>query len=86
MNEKSRCTHGKSDNCPNCSMVKMVAYLNNDDKIVWYSYFKEDKRYGRVEMISGQMGTRLEKKHGEDVKKMMFFDNKSEGKQMIGES
>jgi len=86
MNGKTKCTHGNSSSCPDCSLVKMVSYLNNDDKIVWYSFFKEDKRYGRLEMISGQMGSRLEKKHGEDVKKMMFFDNTSDGKPMIGEN
>ena len=86
MSKKQRCPHGKSDSCPECSLVKMVAYLQNDDKIVWYSFFKEDKRYGRVEMISGVMGSRLEQKHGQEVKKMMFFDNRAQGKPMIGES
>ncbi|MUP44867.1 hypothetical protein E0K83_03795 [Gramella sp. BOM4] len=86
MSTKQRCPHGKSDSCPDCSKVKMVAYLMNDHKIVWYSFFKEDKRYGRVEMISGVMGSRLEKKHGKDVKKMMFFDNLASEKPMIGES
>jgi len=86
MSKKQKCPHENSDNCPQCSMVKMVAYLTNDDKVVWYSYFREDSRYGRLEMISGQMGDRLQKKHGEAVKKIMFFDNKTNGKPMIGES
>jgi len=83
---RNECSHGNTNNCQECSLVKMVAYLQTDDKIVWYSYFKEDKRYGRLEMISGQMGSRLQKKHGEAIKKIMFFDNKTAGKPMIGES
>lgn len=83
---KEKCKHDKSGNCPDCSKVKMVAYDQLDNKIVWYSYFFEDKRYGRKEMIIGQMKSRLEKKFGQQVKKMMFFDNLVEGKPMIAES
>lgn len=83
---KTECPHGKPESCPQCSMVKMVAYLMNDHKIVWYSYFKEDTRFKRAETVAGNMGQRLEKKHGENIKKMMFFDNLTADKPMIGES
>lgn len=86
MSKNEKCPHAKPESCPECSMVKMVAYLLNDDKIVWYSYFKEDKRFKRAETVAGNMGQRLEKKHGQNIKKMMFFDNLQEGKPMIGES
>lgn len=86
MSQQQKCPHGFSDKCRDCSLVKMKAYLMNDHSIVWFSFFKEDKRYKRLEMIAGQMGSRLEKLHPNNVKKMMFFDNRATGKPLFGES
>ncbi|TQI72247.1 hypothetical protein JM79_3204 [Gramella sp. Hel_I_59] len=86
MSSQQQCPHKKTASCTHCSKVKMLAYLHNDDSIVWFSFFKDDKRYGRLEMISGEMGSRLQKKHGENIKKMMFFDNHTPGKPIIGEN
>ena len=84
-NNAKACSHGNTGSCPHCSLVKMVAYTHKDDKIVWYSFFKEDKKYKRSEVIAVQMGTRLEKKFPKDIKKMLFYENTG-SKELIAEN
>lgn len=80
------CTHDQKNSCPHCSLVKLVAYLQNDTKIVWYSFFKEEQKLKQPDAISVQMGTRLEKNYGSQVKKMMFFDNQTGAQEIIAEN
>ena len=86
MEKEKKCPHGQPSSCSQCSKVRMVAYTHSDDQIVWYSFFKEDKKYLRPENIAVQMGLRLEKKFGKNIKKMMFFANKEAAKPVIAES
>ncbi|SFB71936.1 hypothetical protein SAMN04487907_101247 [Zunongwangia mangrovi] len=85
-NHKStRCVHGNGGNCSQCSSIKMVAYDHNDQKTVWYSYFKEDQKYkSNQDKIFHAMANRFAKKVGEiNVKKIMFFENKERGRMLV---
>lgn len=88
MNEtnKTTCSHDQKNCCHHCSELKMVAYLNNDERIVWYSFFKEEKKYKDVDKIIVIMYTRLKKNFGDQVKKIIFFDNTTGAKEIIAES
>jgi uncharacterized protein YaeQ len=83
---KTTCPHGHKNTCTRCSMVKLVAYLEDDAKIVWYSFFKEEKKFKSITSIAVQMGTRLEKNYKNRIKKMMFFDNTTGAKEIIAEN
>ena len=77
-NQKStRCVHGNGGNCPQCSSTKMVAYDHQDQRTVWYSYFKEDQKFkNNRDQIFHSMANRFAKKVGQvNVKKILFFDN-----------
>ena len=80
------CEHAQKNCCTQCSKIKMVAYLNDDTRIVWYSFFKEEKKFKEDEKIAVQMGTRLQKNYGERIKKMIFFDNTTGAKEIIAEN
>lgn len=69
-----RCPCGKSGSCPQHSGVKMVAYDRNDRRTVWYSFFKEDRKYTR-EQIAKSMTTRLEKRGDAHLSVILFYDN-----------
>lgn len=69
------CEHDQKNSCPQCSKVKMVAYLRDDTRIVWYSFFRDEKKFKNSDTVSIQIGIRLEKLYGERVKKMLFFNN-----------
>lgn len=84
--QNATCAHGQKNSCSQCSQIKLVAYLEDDTRIVWYSFFKEEKKLKETTKIAIQMGTRLEKTHGERVKKMLFFDNTSGAKEIIAEN
>ena len=83
---KTTCPHDQKNCCTHCSKIKMVAYLNDDTRIVWYSFFKEERKYKEEDAIAVQMGTRLEKNYGDRVKKMMFFRNPTGAKELIAEN
>ncbi len=85
-NTSATCAHDQKNACPQCSKVKMVAYLQDDSKIVWYSFFKEEKKHQRPETIAVQMGTRLENSYGEKIKKMIFYNNTTGAKEIIAEN
>ncbi len=74
MSQKTKCTH-KKNSCPHCSRVKMVVYLKGDDRKVWYSFIKEDNQLTGLDAIALKMGDRVSKKFGEQLNKMLFYDN-----------
>ena len=64
----------------------MVAYLQDDTRIVWYSFFKEERKFKDEDSIAVQMGSRLEKNYGDRIKKMMFFNNVTGAKEVFAEN
>ena len=84
--KKQACPHGQTSSCTQCSGVKLVAYLQDNTKIVWYSYFREDRLIKSSAAIAVQMGTRMEKKYGKRIKKMLFFNNKTGAEELIAEN
>lgn len=80
------CEHDQKNSCTHCSKIKMVAYLRDDTRIVWYSFFRDEKKFNNSDEVSVQMGIRLEKHYGEQVKKIMFFNNTTGAKEIISEN
>lgn len=81
-----KCEHDHPISCKDCSLVKMVAYLQNDDKIVWYSPFNTENKYkNNPESIITDMGGRLTRKYGSSLKKIMFFNNQSSEGELIAQ-
>lgn len=70
-----RCPCGKSGSCPEHSEVKMVAYDTSDNRTVWYSFFKEERKYKRSEKLAENMGDRYAKIMGDTVRRILFYDN-----------
>lgn len=74
MSKKTKCEH-KDNSCKHCSRVKMVVYLKNSDCKVWYSFIKEDNQLAGLDAIASKMGDRVFKKYGDQLNKMLFYDN-----------
>lgn len=81
-----KCEHNYPISCKHCSLVKMVAYLENDDKIAWYSPFNTEHKFKtNLRSIVTDMGGRLLRKYGNSVKKIMFFNNQSSERELIAQ-
>lgn len=79
------CQH-KENSCPQCSRVKMVVYLKPEQKKVWYSFIKEDQQLAGMDAIAVKMGDRVTKKYGDQVNKMLFYDNADPSQEPFAEN
>lgn len=75
MSSKKQCPCGKTSSCPQHSAVKMVAYDKNDKRIVWYSFFKEERKFKNRDKLADSMGERLKKKYGGFLNIILYYDN-----------
>lgn len=66
--------------CPNCSKLKVVVYLQDNTKIVWYNFMKQQAK--PTSTLYKQMLKRIENKYG-TIKIAIPYNNQTKQRIVI---